>query len=823
MWTQRRIITSFWNFTDIPRSHYPKISEEGYTTLPIANDLGNLQAAAALGIRVIYASEFFDSSSIDIPSRRASLDSIIAALQIAGNVSGIFIGDEPSTANFPEIKRMFDFIKVSLPSVLPYVNLLPIHATEAQMGIDYASIDQSSPIFAFFSDWLGTSSRRREIISYVSYVQRFINECNPLVLSWDLHPFVALDRDDFTLNLAIISHLAKKNGIPFFNTVQAGADDASWQIPDEAQLRWQVYQSIAYGCRGVVYYTYWGTASTGSLYQSGVPSPLAGVAAQINKEIRSISTAIVNYPLINTYHSGSIPVGDKQIPTTPINIQSSSPITVGFFGSNDLLQSIMVANNSYYEPCEVTISTDKHVWQVNLDNGDWRSLSSRPNEKIVLKIAPGSAALLPVISYWWNTPATPAKQNDYSPEWKQAHQPANTTWRPRGLLIMHWDWFDPPASSLPSTVQEGFSHGTMHSDQIIAANDAGLLSIVKGLTTKSAIRDAATITSLEQQIDQLKPITGLDGYLLVDEPAISGFADLRTISDIVKARDPARLRYINLNPMGAPLEQYGLMPTQVPSISGSPLYPVDLSNMPPSAQSNALSWLEYLRQFVEVVQPQLLCYDHYYLIKGNTNHSWFLNLELVKIVSKFHGIPFMVIFQASSDSSDWELVTEGALRQQFYSILAYGAIGGSYYTYWGFAQYKSLYQSGVKTALMSSVKELNFELLNARWFLAATHIATYHTGVLPIGVRPLPSGQIVEVLGSAQVCVGIFSNFESKPGFILSDRDWSGSNKWISIRTTGRRLYRWTRSGEWQRVRKDPGGVSTLFWRAGDGAFFKID
>jgi hypothetical protein len=826
MWTQKRIITSFWNFNEIPRSHYATVKAEGYTTLPIANDLGGVQAAAALGIRVIYASEFFDVTSIDIPSRRASLDEIILALQAAGNVSGIFIGDEPISTDFRNIKRMFDFMKQSLPEALPYVNLLPMHATEAQLGVDYSSINQSDSVYSFADNWFGVSSRRRQIVSYISYVQSFINTCSPLVLSWDLYPFVQTERDDFILNLAIISYLARKNGIPFFNTIQASADDASWQMPDEAQLRWQVYQSIAYGCRGIIYYTYWGTAATGSLYRSGQKTATVDVVAQINKELSSISTPIMNYPLIGTYHTGDLPIGGVRLPDdiNLVQIHSSGSTTIGFFGARGIAQAIMIANNSYYEACWVTITTEKHLLEIELD-GDWKSLSSLPGERVLIKLEAGSGRLFPLIDYRWDWAGMLPEKPVFSPNWKQeATNLFSPNWSPRGLLIMHWDFYTPPTSSFEDSVKEGFSHGAMTPDQVVDADSVGLLSIVKYLATRDVLQTPESRSLFQEKIEGLKKVPGLDGYLLFDEPILNSFAELKEISDIIQQRDPSRLRYINLLPIAAPREQYGLpavMSQQVVDLL--PLCPTDLQNMPAWATQMALDYMEYIKQFVSIVQPQLLCYDHYYLTKGNVNHGWFLNLELIKIISKHHSIPFMVVFQAGSDTFYWETMTEGALRQQFYSILAYGGIGGSYYTYWGAIQWKSLYQDGNPIKLMDSVKVLNHELLAASWFLNAVCVGTYNTDPFPIGTRPMPPNQIVEIIGSAQFCVGIFQNFEGKDGFILSDREWNGQNKWLTIKTTGRRLYKWTRSGTWERVSKDPGGVSTLFWLAGDGAFFKID
>jgi phage-related protein len=410
----------------------------------------------------------------------------------------------------------------------------------------------------------------------------------------------------------------------------------------------------------------------------------------------------------------------------------------------------------------------------------------------------------------------------YVPEWKRIPYKPGKKWKPRGLLIMHWDFYNPPSSTFARTAQEGFSHGAMEYEQVKAADEVGLLSIVKDFATKAVLENPKSIARFKQRIDKIKTIPGLDGYLLSDEPLVPSFASLREVCDILEEKDPSRLRYINLNPIGAPPAEYGLKPTQIPKVD-VPLYPKHLSNMPSWIVEMTYSYLEYLRQFVEIVRPQLLCYDQYYLRKGNVNHGWFLNLELVRIVGKQYDIPFMVIFQAGSDTDNWETVTRSGLRHQFFSVLAYGGIGGSYYTYWGAKKYRSLYQDGVRTKLVDSVEELNFELLRMKWYLAAIHVVTYHTNPLPIGTIPLPKGQIVDVIGEAKLCIGIFDNVDGKKGFILSDRDCLGDPRRVQIKTMGKKLYKWARNGGWEIVKKDANGIATILMAAGDGIFFKIE
>ena len=84
-------------------------------------------------------------------------------------------------------------------------------------------------------------------------------EVRPDVLSMDHYPLFQPDadgRDGYRRNLAVMRRESLKAGVPFwnfFNTMPYGPHTD----PTEAQLRWQIFTSLAYGARGVMYFCYW--------------------------------------------------------------------------------------------------------------------------------------------------------------------------------------------------------------------------------------------------------------------------------------------------------------------------------------------------------------------------------------------------------------------------------------------------------------------------------------------------------------------------------------------------------------------------------------
>jgi hypothetical protein len=144
---------------------------------------------------------------------------------------GYSVTDEPSARQFPELRKTVDALRQAQPGKLAYINLFPDYATPEQLGTK----------------------------DYDEYIRRFVAEVRPDVLSMDHYPLFHPDadgRDGYRRNLAVMRRESLKAGVPFwnfFNTMPYGPHTD----PTEAQLRWQIFTSLAYGAKGVMYFCYW--------------------------------------------------------------------------------------------------------------------------------------------------------------------------------------------------------------------------------------------------------------------------------------------------------------------------------------------------------------------------------------------------------------------------------------------------------------------------------------------------------------------------------------------------------------------------------------
>ena len=143
---------------------------------------------------------------------------------------GYNLWDEPDAGMFPRLRKRVDEIRAARPGMLAHINLYPNYANKRQLGTD----------------------------TYEEHVSRFVEEVDVDLLSMDHYPIFKPShdsRDRYCRNLETMRRYALKHGIPFwnyFNTMPFGPHTD----PTEAQIRWQIFTSLAYDAKGICYFTY---------------------------------------------------------------------------------------------------------------------------------------------------------------------------------------------------------------------------------------------------------------------------------------------------------------------------------------------------------------------------------------------------------------------------------------------------------------------------------------------------------------------------------------------------------------------------------------
>ncbi len=259
--------------------------------------------------------------------------------------------------------------------------------------------------------------------------------------------------------------------------------------------------------------------------------------------------------------------------------------------------------------------------------------------------------------------------------------------------------------------------------------------------------------SIDAAVDRHAGKPGFLGFILADEPTAAEFPQLAYVNQRILARDPQAIPYVNLNPIYAPLKWLGTRTYQ-----------------------------EYVEQFATVVKPKVISFDHYALLTDGVRPDYYDNLEIVRRVSLGHGIPFWCVLLATPLGPDREPAmgeprlagpyrdpTEGELRWQVYTSLAYGAQGLMYFTYCPPSPQPGLHfgdailrHDGTRDRKYWIVRRINAEV-NAlgQTLLHLTSTNVYHVGPdmqVPLGASGPPRGALVPSTSAGHLVVGEFAD-----------------------------------------------------------------
>jgi len=154
----------------------------------------------------------------------------LAALPDGDACWGYSLRDEPNASEFADLRARVDALREARPGKLAYINLFPSYASKEQLGTD----------------------------TYEEHVSRYMAEVAPDVLCMDHYPIFTDTRDGrdgYCADLAVMRDHSLRAGIPFWNFFNA-MPYGPHTNPTLAQMRWQVYASLAHGAKGVLYFCY---------------------------------------------------------------------------------------------------------------------------------------------------------------------------------------------------------------------------------------------------------------------------------------------------------------------------------------------------------------------------------------------------------------------------------------------------------------------------------------------------------------------------------------------------------------------------------------
>jgi hypothetical protein len=124
-----------------------------------------------------------------------------------------------------------------------------------------------------------------------------------------------------------------------------------YRDPSEAELAWQVHHALAYGARGVSYFTYWTPPSDEKwnnrygLIENGRPTAHYFQVTRLNRDLQALATALDGFESLAV--ADSLAEIGVPFPIGPIDRIEGGPITAGLFGDGAGRLAVLLVNRDY--------------------------------------------------------------------------------------------------------------------------------------------------------------------------------------------------------------------------------------------------------------------------------------------------------------------------------------------------------------------------------------------------------------------------------------------------------------------------------------------
>jgi hypothetical protein len=312
---------------------------------------------AYTNLQYIYDWRKISDEEIDRRIRR-----VVAEASSKSAVMGYFITDEPGAGDFPALAKAVAAVKKYAPGKLAYINLFP----------DYATLGAKD------TSQLGTSS-------YTEYLERFVNEVHPQLLSYDNY-MVEYSNDlkdrataaSYYRNLLEVRRVAHKYNLPYLNIVSANQLRPNVTIPSPANLAFQAYTTLAAGYRGVTWYTYYAQGyHYAAIDLAGKKTPTWGYLQQVNREVTGLAPIMSRLNSTGVFFTKPAPVdGLALLPGRLIeSANCPAPLMIGEFQGNKGQAYAMVVNLSLETSAKFNLKISRPAAVIRIISPIDRSIS----------------------------------------------------------------------------------------------------------------------------------------------------------------------------------------------------------------------------------------------------------------------------------------------------------------------------------------------------------------------------------------------------------------------------------------------------------------
>lgn len=233
---------------------------------------------------------------------------------------------------------------------------------------------------------------------------------NPSLVSFDRYPLLSEGREDanYFHNWKIVRDAALRADVPAWVFIQTLAYNGHRE-PTAAELLWQINISLAYGAKGIQYFTYWTPeAARGEGFGPALIT-VDGKRTSRYYAAQKINTTWLHQvgrelkPLVSetVVHANESPLPNSTVGFTPTDLVADitgHPVVVGTFRSRDTTikdRWLLVANRSHSTPAKSTVTVNPAtVYGVEIFQPISEKFTATRGAGVPLNLPPGAATLL---------------------------------------------------------------------------------------------------------------------------------------------------------------------------------------------------------------------------------------------------------------------------------------------------------------------------------------------------------------------------------------------------------------------------------------------
>jgi hypothetical protein len=328
----------------------------------------NLDLVAAAGMKC-----FVSDPSIEIRGKQSTDEEIAQRVKALAERTahhpatfGYHVIDEPPADLVPAVVQWTKALQAAAPDALVYVNLLP-----------------------------GAGKPD----AWEKYLHSYVDAAAPKAFSYDFYSLFddGAVRDVYFSGLEIARKVSIDTKTPFWHVALANSH-FRYADPTAATFRFQVFTSLAYGVRGVGWFTYTGrdrgNYRNTAIDLSGRRTPTYDLLRDANLQMHRLAPIMTKLKSVNVFHHPQIPQGCKSLETSKFlaDVKGAGPFCVGEFEDEQGRPAVLVVNRDMAHSTQFNIvpkSKTTTIQRVSSYTGKIRPWGAEDNW-----LAPGDGILL---------------------------------------------------------------------------------------------------------------------------------------------------------------------------------------------------------------------------------------------------------------------------------------------------------------------------------------------------------------------------------------------------------------------------------------------